>query len=222
VSTALLFPGAYAITLSCPTAAVQLLVTFLQLLAGCLLPMYWAYAGELAGKVRFVRAWAAREALGVRPAEAPPRARPPRASAGSGGSGGSGGTAGSGGAAAAAAAGGGGSGTPGSGAAAGEGAGPGSGSADFDGSASLSGRSGGSWPSSGSSGERGHVLLGLGGPLQLLELESVSDGPVIAPHTHAAWLLLLVIVAWGLTSQLRYGAPSPAAGPRTAAGAAAH
>ncbi|GBF95541.1 hypothetical protein Rsub_08522 [Raphidocelis subcapitata] len=89
ISTALLFPGAYDIPLACPAAGVEMLLLFLQLLVGCLLPLYWAYARELASKVRFVARWAAQSGLGVRSAEL--RARPggaPSTDSG-GGSGGS-------------------------------------------------------------------------------------------------------------------------------------
>ena len=178
VSTALLFPGAYSITLSCSPAAVELLVMFLQLLCGCLLPLYLAYVSELSSKVRYVRQWAGAEALGVRGAD---QLKGPRAARPSGASGGAGG---------------------GDADLAGRGSG--------DGEGSISSHSGGSWPSSRSGGERGYVYIELRGPVQLLELESVSEGQVIAPHTHAAWLLVLVLVAWGVTSQLLYRAAGAA------------
>lgn len=166
VSTALLFPGAYDISLLCSPSAVELLVLFLQLLCGCLLPLYCIYVGELTGKVRYVQRWAARQGLGVRSGEQRSRI---------------------------------GAGSSSSGSAADAVVGSGSGDADVD----VSSHSAGSWPSSRSGGERGCVYLELQGPVQLLELESVSEGRVVAPHTHAAWLLLLVVVAWGLTSQLQ-------------------
>jgi hypothetical protein len=167
VSTALLFPGAYDVSLSCPATTVESVVLFLQLLAGCLLPLYFAYVGELAGKVRFVARWAAAQGLGVRGSDAGSRAA--SSAAGSGG------------------------GPPGSG----SGGPDGSGEGDGDGSS----RSGGSWRSSRSGGERGAVGLELRGPFALLELNSVSGGPVVAPRAHVAWVLLLTVLGWGVTSQ---------------------
>ncbi len=73
-------------------------------------------------------------------------------------------------------------------------------SADADGSGASSGassRSGGS-----GRGKGGVVHLELRGPFQFVELEGVSRGRVVAPHTHAAWLVLLTVVGWGCTSQL--------------------
>jgi hypothetical protein len=169
VSTALLFPGAYDVSLTCPADTVMSVILFMQLLCGCLLPLYFAYAGELSGKVRFVQRWAAAQGLGVRSVDAAGRSGPGASS---------------------------GSGTGGSGAAAGSGEG---GSNDGDGSASS--RSGGSWRSSRDSGDRPSVALELRGPFALLEPHSVSGGPVVAARAHIAWLLLMTVLAWGVTSQ---------------------
>lgn len=68
MSTALLLPGAYDGAGACTPDAAPLLLLFAQLLGGLLLPLYAAYAGELAAKVVFVRRWARAQGLGVREA----------------------------------------------------------------------------------------------------------------------------------------------------------